>query len=97
MEWLVEKAVEIGVNKIVFLECEHSVRRIVKRERIKKIMVSAMKQSLKATLPDLVEMQDFKDFVSSDTSARKYVSLCGTHSDCFKRLKRGVFRSESPL
>lgn len=76
MEWLVEKAVEIGVNKIVFLECEHSVRRIVKRERIEKIMISAMKQSLKATLPELVEMQDFKDFVSSDTSARKYVGYC---------------------
>ena len=76
MEWLVEKSVEIGVNRIVFLDCEHNVRRVVKRERIEKIMVSAMKQSLKATLPDLTEMISFRKFIEEDHSPLKYVGYC---------------------
>lgn len=78
MEWLVEKAVEIGVNRIVFLDCAHSVRRTVKRDRIEKIMVSAMKQSLKATLPELVEMTGFREFITSDNSALKYMGYCSS-------------------
>lgn len=76
MEWLVEKAVEIGVNRIVFLECDRSVRRVVKRERIEKIMISAMKQSLKATLPELTELISFREFVDSDSAALKYMGYC---------------------
>ncbi|MDE6135121.1 MAG: RsmE family RNA methyltransferase, partial [Muribaculaceae bacterium] len=51
MEWLVEKAVEIGVDRIVPLRCRHSERKEIKSERLEKIAVSAMKQSLKAVLP----------------------------------------------
>lgn len=76
MEWLVEKGVEIGVSKIVMLDCERSVRRVVKRERMEKIMISAMKQSLKSKLPELVEMQSFADFISSDSSEQKYIGYC---------------------
>lgn len=78
MEWLVEKCVEIGVNRIVFINCRNSVRRVAKRERLVKIMISAMKQSLKAELPDLVEMIDFNKFIDSDKSgsALKYVGYC---------------------
>lgn len=56
MEWLVEKLTEIGVNRIVPLLCERSERREIKRERLEKIAVSAMKQSLKAVLPRIDEM-----------------------------------------
>lgn len=76
IEWLVEKAIEIGVDKIVFMNCHNSVRRVVKRERIEKIMISAMKQSLKARLPELIEMIDFKEFVVSDNSSLKFVGYC---------------------
>lgn len=76
MEWMVEKAVEIGVNRIVFLDCVNSVRRVVKRERIEKIMISAMKQSLKATLPELTEMMSFEQFVSSDRSENRFMGYC---------------------
>ena len=76
MEWLVEKGVEIGVNKVVFLNCLHSVRRVVKRERVEKIMVSAMKQSLKSTLPQLVEMIDFDKFIASETSECRFMGYC---------------------
>ena len=76
IEWLVEKAVEIGVNEIVFLNCKHSVRRVIKRDRIEKIMISAMKQSLKAHLPLLQEMTDFIDFISKCDSSFKFIGYC---------------------
>lgn len=76
MEWLAEKAVEIGVDRLVFLNCEHSVRKTVKRERIEKILVSAMKQSLKSYLPEFVEMMDFSRFVAEDDSELKFMGYC---------------------
>lgn len=76
MEWLAEKAVEIGVNRLVFLNCHNNVRRVVKRERFDKILISAMKQSLKATMPEFVEMTGFMDFLRSDNAQKKFVGYC---------------------
>lgn len=76
MEWLAEKAVEIGLNRFVLLECRNSVRRVVKKERIYKILISAMKQSLKATLPEFVDMIPIKEFLSKDISSCKFVGYC---------------------
>ena len=53
MEWLVEKLTEIGVNRIVPLLGRRSERKEIKVERLEKIAVSAMKQSLKAVLPQI--------------------------------------------
>ena len=53
MEWLAEKITEMGVDRIVPLLCRYSERKVLKTERLRKILVSAMKQSLKATLPQL--------------------------------------------
>jgi len=64
-EWFLEKAAEIGVSEITPLICEHSERKIVKHERYQKIIVSAMKQSLKAHLPKLNEAILFNDFIAS--------------------------------
>jgi 16S rRNA (uracil1498-N3)-methyltransferase len=55
MEWLVEKAVEIGVERISFFIGQHSERRVLKRDRLEKIAVAAMKQSLQSWLPVLDE------------------------------------------
>lgn len=63
MEWMTEKAVEIGVNKIIPILCEHSERKIVKTERLNNIAVSAMKQSLKTTLPEVSSLMPFKEFL----------------------------------
>lgn len=63
MEWLVEKAVEMGVNEIVLLRCEHSERRKMNTDRLERIAVSAMKQSLKARLPKVTGPVDYKDFI----------------------------------
>jgi 16S rRNA (uracil1498-N3)-methyltransferase len=63
MEWLVEKATEMGVDKITFLRCSRSERRELKLERLQKIAVSALKQSGQAWLPDLTELTDFAQFL----------------------------------
>ena len=76
MEWLAEKAVEIGIDRLVFLICAHSIRKIVKCERIEKILVSAMKQSLKSMLPEFSGMVDFATFVGEKSSAVKYMGYC---------------------
>ena len=79
MEWLLEKAVEIGVDRIVFLKCARSERKVVKLDRLEKVMVSAMKQSLKGVLPELEEMSDFRGFVSSDFGdAVKFMGYCSS-------------------
>lgn len=64
MEWLLEKATEIGVNEIVFLRCEHSERKEIKNDRMEKILVSAMKQSMKSTIPTFKGMMPYTDFIS---------------------------------
>lgn len=79
MEWLVEKLTEIGVNRIIPLLCEHSERKEIKVERLEKIAVSAMKQSLKATLPEITPITPLKSFVSSlaaDDSGQRFVAYC---------------------
>lgn len=76
MEWLVEKATEIGINEITFLRCRYSERKEIKIPRIEKIMISAMKQSQKATLPKLNEMILFEDFVSIPFQGQKYIAHC---------------------
>ncbi len=63
-EWFLEKATEIGIDEVTPIICEHSERRQVKAERLEKVILSAMKQSLKFQLPILNEPIKFKDFVS---------------------------------
>lgn len=76
MEWLVEKATEIGVDEISFLNCRYSERRIIKTERIEKIVVSAMKQSLKARLPIINEMVDFSAFMAKNGASQCFIAHC---------------------
>lgn len=76
MEWLAEKATEIGLDEITFLDCRYSERKVIKTERIEKILVSAIKQSLKARLPLLHRMTDFAQFVSQPFSGQKFIAHC---------------------
>jgi 16S rRNA (uracil1498-N3)-methyltransferase len=75
-EWLLEKITEIGIDEITPLLCEHSERRVLKRERMEKILVAAMKQSLKAQLPLLHDMTPAAEFVKQDFSAKKLIAHC---------------------
>lgn len=81
MEWLAEKATEIGLDNLVFLNCRNSERRIVKTERVEKIVVSAMKQSHKAYKPTVTEMTDFQTFVKQSVSGQKFIAHCYDESD----------------
>ena len=76
MEWFAEKATEIGINAITCLNCRFSERKVIKTERIAKILVSAIKQSLKARLPRLNEMTDFNRFISQPFEGRKFIAHC---------------------
>lgn len=78
MEWLVEKLVEIGIDRFVPLRCERSERKELKRDRIEKIAVSAMKQSLKAVLPQIDDTTPLKDFLAEAAAAdaRRFVGYC---------------------
>ncbi|MBK6264243.1 16S rRNA (uracil(1498)-N(3))-methyltransferase [Marivirga sp. S37H4] len=71
MEWFVEKAVEFGVDAISFLNCDHSERKVLKLERLEKKAISAMKQSMKASLPHLNSLLSFNEFVTQQEAALK--------------------------
>ena len=73
MEWLVEKAVEIGVDQLTFLRCARSERRELKLERLQKIAVSALKQSGQAWLPQLSELTDFTDFLPAIEGSTSFI------------------------
>ena len=76
MEWLVEKAVELGVERITFIICDHSERRKIDLDRMHRIAIAALKQSQTAWLPEL-QMVDFRDFVTQNqTIPQRYVAWC---------------------
>ena len=76
MEWLVEKCVEMGVDRIIPLRCHNSERTVLKTERLRKIMVSAMKQSLKATLPQLDEMTPVEQVIAAPFDGTRCIAYC---------------------
>lgn len=76
VEWFAEKATEIGVDEITLLDCRFSERKVVKTERVEKILISAMKQSLKSTLPMLNPMTPFGKFISQPFSGQKFIAHC---------------------
>ena len=75
-EWFAEKATEIGIDKISFLKTRFSERKEIKTERVNKILVAAMKQSVKATLPELQEMTAFEKFVQQPFDGQKFIAHC---------------------
>lgn len=75
-EWFLEKACEIGVDRIVPLIGEHSERKVYKTERARKILVSAAKQSLKAAVPVIDEPVGVKDFLKEERPGIKCIAYC---------------------
>ena len=76
MEWMAEKATEIGIDELTFLDCQFSERQVVKLPRIEKIVISAVKQSHKAWMPVVHEMTAFKTFITQPREGRKYIAHC---------------------
>lgn len=94
-EWFAEKATEIGIDELTFLNCRYSERKVLKTERIAKILVSALKQSLKARLPRLNEMTDFKAFIQQPFSGQKFIAHC--HEGEKTPLKDAVHKGEEAV
>ena len=65
MEWMVEKATEIGFDELTLLLCDNSERKVVRTDRLEKIVIAAMKQSLKAIKPIINDMTPFRSFVEA--------------------------------
>lgn len=77
LEWFIEKTTEIGISEISPIICDHSERKFLKTERLEKRAISAMKQSLKATLPLINDSINFKNFVNSiPETTEKYIAHC---------------------
>ncbi len=76
MEWLVEKLTEVGVNQVIPLLCRHSERKEIKTERLEKIAISAMKQSLKTVLPTICQITNIKSVICECNATQKYIAYC---------------------
>ena len=76
LEWFIEKCTEIGIDEITPVICRFSERKIIKPERLEKIIVSAAKQSLKAYFPILNPMCSFRDFIQQTTVSQKFIAHC---------------------
>jgi 16S rRNA (uracil1498-N3)-methyltransferase len=87
MEWFLEKSTEIGINRITPLLCRFSERKELKHDRLERVMISAMKQSLKAYLPQLDELTKFSDFIHQPFEGQKFIAHCeDLHRDLLKNV-----------
>lgn len=81
MEWFVEKATEIGIDQINFLKTQFSERKVIKIERLEKIVVSAVKQSHKFYMPQLSDLQDFNSFINEPFDGLRCIAHCYMKSE----------------
>ena len=76
IEWFVEKATECGIDTIIPTLCDHSERKIIKGERLEKIAISAMKQSLKAYLPTIAPLTPLREVLTAPFEGTKLIAHC---------------------
>ncbi len=76
LEWFLEKATEIGVDEITPLLCHNSERKVIKEDRLERVVLAAMKQSVKAYKPKLNSLTKFSDFVKSAGLDGKFIAHC---------------------
>ena len=75
-EWFVEKATELGIDKIVPLIGDRSERKVYKTDRAARIALSATKQSLKARIPEIAEPVSVKEFIHRQSDGLKLIAYC---------------------
>ena len=89
MEWMVEKCVEIGIEKITFLVGKKSERKTISLERLEKILISAMKQSGQTRMPLLEEMVPFEKFIDGCRESQKFIGFVNKENpDYLKNLAK---------
>lgn len=87
-EWFLEKATEIGIDEITPIICEHSERKVIKEERLQKVITSAMKQSLQCYLPKFNAAISYKEFIKNEQKGLLFIAHC--EEDEKVELKRRV-------
>ena len=95
LEWFTEKSTEIGIHTIIPILCHHSERKNLKEERLVKTAVSAMKQSLKATLPIIEPLTAIQKVLAVDFKGKKYIAHC--YNENQKHLKDVLPKEENTL
>lgn len=75
-EWFIEKATEIGVTQITPIICTNSERKIIKTDRLQKVLQSAMKQSLHFHIPVLNDPISFQDFINLNLKDQLFIAHC---------------------
>jgi 16S rRNA (uracil1498-N3)-methyltransferase len=95
IEWFTEKAVELGIDTITLMQCEHSEKGFLKTERLMKVAVSAMKQSLKATLPKIVAPTPFEQVITLANASQKFIAFVDSGNP--RHLKDVARRNDSAL
>ena len=76
LEWFIEKCTEIGIQQITPILTQHAERKKIKEERLVKTAIAAMKQSIKATLPQINPLTPFKTIVTTPFDGKKYIAHC---------------------
>lgn len=94
IEWFVEKATEVGIGGFAFINSRYSERKNLKLERIDKIVISALKQSMKATKPAIQDLTEFRKFVTQPFEGQKYICHCNPGP---KPLLNNVCRPDTPV
>jgi 16S rRNA (uracil1498-N3)-methyltransferase len=95
IEWMLEKCVEMGLERFTPLLCRFSERRELKLERLQRIAVSAMKQSLKAQLPELNPMTDIRTYIAEPFEGQKFIAHC--MSDHERKLLSREIKPATPV
>lgn len=93
LEWFLEKATEIGIDEITPIITQNSERKVIKKERLEKIIQSAMKQSLKFHLPKLNDAIPFNKFLNQPLDQNIYIAHC--HDGDKKSMKKVIEPKES--
>lgn len=73
-EWFLEKATEIGIDRVRLFASYHSERRVANVERFRKVMVAAIKQSIKSKLPEIVDVVEFNKLVRQPFDGQKFIA-----------------------
>jgi len=94
-EWFLEKATEIGIDEITPILCDHSERKVIQNNRLEKVIISAMKQSLKAYLPRLNPLTPVKQMLYSGLDGNKFIAHCYDQEK--RELKKEIAASLSNL
>ncbi len=96
MEWFVEKSVELGIDEISPVICEHSERKKINKERLQRIAMSAMKQSFKSHITKINDITSFSDFVKRSFDGKKFIAQMDSEKGS-EKLSAHYLKNENAL